>query len=131
VDPDLDESVAAVRRIVSGYIGAMSSASALDAIAREQHGAGGKVASPLARPLSWRAPSLSAERSAEAARCQPGHPPKIRCQMALAREPGGMGDLGDRAVAVAQEFQRTLDPPFHDKLLWWLPTEILNYGEPR
>jgi hypothetical protein len=35
--------------------------------------------------------------------------------MALAGEPGGVRDLGDRAVAVAQELQRTLDPSFHDK----------------
>ena len=40
--------------------------------------------------------------------------------MALARKPGGMRDLGDRAVAVAQELQRALDPPFHDKLVWRL-----------
>ena len=35
--------------------------------------------------------------------------------MALAREPGGVRDFGDRAVVVAQEIQRTLDPPFQDK----------------
>src|SRR5438046_10535358 len=40
--------------------------------------------------------------------------------MALAREPGSMRDLSDRAIAVAQELQRTLDPPFHDKSVWRL-----------
>jgi len=40
--------------------------------------------------------------------------------MALAREPGGMRDLGDGAVAVAQQLQRVLDPPFHDISVWRL-----------
>jgi len=35
--------------------------------------------------------------------------------MALAREPDRKRDLGDRAVVVAQELERALNPPFDDK----------------
>jgi hypothetical protein len=46
--------------------------------------------------------------------------------MALTREPGGMCDLGDRPVAVAQELDGALDPPFQDKLVWWLADRDLE-----
>src|SRR5262245_49259777 len=46
--------------------------------------------------------------------------------MALAREPGGMRDLGDHPVAVAQQLDSALDPPFQDKLVWRLADRDLE-----
>jgi hypothetical protein len=46
--------------------------------------------------------------------------------MALAREPGGLCDLGDRPVAVAQELDGALDPPFQDKSVWRLADRDLE-----
>ena len=43
------------------------------------------------------------ERLAEPARCEPSHPPKIRSQMALARKPGSMRNLANRAILIAEE----------------------------
>ena len=60
-------------------------------------------------------PSLSAERSAEPTRRQPRHPSEILRQTALAREPGPTRNLDNRAVFIAQEFQRTPDAPFREK----------------
>jgi hypothetical protein len=37
-----------------------------------------------------------------------------------------MCDLGDRPVAVAQELDGALDPPFQDKLVWWLADRDLE-----
>src|SRR5215471_5249231 len=65
-------------------------------------------------------PDLS-ERSPKATRCESSHPPKVHCQMTLAREPDYMRNLSDRAVVNAEQLQCTLDPLFGDKSVWWFP----------
>jgi hypothetical protein len=37
--------------------------------------------------------------------------------MTLAREPGRARNLGNRAIVITEEVERTLDPPFYDKLV--------------
>src|SRR5262249_5347906 len=71
-------------------------------------------------------PSLSTERSAEPSRCQPHHPSEILRQTALAREPSRTRNLDNRAVFIAQEFQRTPDAPFREKSVWCFSDEIFE-----
>lgn len=58
---------------------------------------------------------LSAERSAELTRCQARYAPEILGHAALARKPGSMRNLGNRADFIAEEFHRMLYPPFHNE----------------